>query len=356
LNKKNGRFVRFQQNPLITPKDIKPSQSDLEVCCVLNPGVARFNDETILLLRVCERPIQEEGWLSVPVLDKGAQKYKILRFKKDDPLLDFRDPRIFDYADGVYLTTASHLRLARSNDGMNFKIDPEPFIFSSTDDEEFGVEDSRITKLNGVYYISYVAVSRNSYCTKLASTTDFKTVQKHSVIFHPQNKDVAIFEGQVDGFYIAFHRPDLGIFRAPPAMWLAYSNDLIYWGRHKLLISPRKGMWDSARIGAGTVPILTKRGWLEIYHGADEKHSYALGLLLLDSSDPSKILYRSDKPFFVPEAEYEKKGFFGNVVFTNGMTYFPEKQGLVNMYYGSADNYICGAQFKLDEILALTSK
>ncbi|MEN6385742.1 MAG: glycosidase, partial [Phycisphaerales bacterium] len=297
--------MRFQQNPLITPKDIKPSQSDLEVCCVLNPGVARFNDQTILLLRVCERPLQEEGWLSVPVLEKEAGRYKILRFKKDDPLLDFRDPRIFDYGENVYLTTASHLRIARSNDGVNFTIEPKPFIFSNSDDEEFGVEDSRITKIEDTYYIYYVAVSRNSYCTKLASTKDFKNAQKHEIIFHPQNKDVAIFEGKIGDSYIAFHRPDLSIFRAPPAMWLAYSKDLIYWGRHKLLISPRKKMWDSARIGAGTVPILTDKGWLEIYHGANEKHNYSLGLLLLDALDPSKIIYRSDEPFFEPQEEYE---------------------------------------------------
>ncbi|MEN6384867.1 MAG: glycosidase, partial [Phycisphaerales bacterium] len=57
-----------------------------------------------------------------------------------------------------------------------------------------------------------------------------------------------------------------------------------------------------------------------------------------------------------PQEEYEKSGFFGNVVFTNGMTYFPEQGGIVNMYYGSADNFICGAQFYLDEILDLASK
>jgi predicted GH43/DUF377 family glycosyl hydrolase len=349
--------VRFKQNPLVTPQDVKPSHSDFEVACVLNPGVARFGDETILLLRVCERPVQENGWLSIPVLDTESSNSlcKILRFKKDDPLLEFNDPRIFVYDNSVYLTTISHLRIARSKDGVHFTVDPKPFIFGSGDDEEYGIEDSRITLIDGVYYIYYVAVSRNSYCTRLVSTIDFKSVKRHEIIFHPQNKDVAIFEGKVNGSYAAFHRPDLSLFRTPPGIWLAYSHDLIHWGRHKLLISPRKGMWDAGRIGAGTVPIETEDGWLEIYHGADVKSTYSLGFLLMDRKDPSKILFRSDEPFFKPEAEYEKKGFFGNVVFTNGMTYFPEKDGIVNLYYGSADNYVCGAQFTLDEILALTS-
>jgi predicted GH43/DUF377 family glycosyl hydrolase len=350
--------MRFKQNPLILPKDIKPSRSDFEIACVLNPGVARLGDETILLLRVCERPVQEKGWLTIPVLDNesGKSECSIQTFKKGDPLLDDKDPRIFSYDNKVYLTTMSHLRIARSKDGVNFTVDPEPFIFPNCQEEEFGVEDSRITLIDGIYYIYYVAVSRNSYCTKLASTTDFKTVKRYEIIFPPQNKDVAIFEGKVNSSYVAFHRPDLSVFRAPPAMWLAYSNDLIHWGRHKLLISPRQDMWDAGRIGAGTVPIETEKGWLEIYHGADMKSTYSLGLLLMDRNDPSKILFRSSEPFFKPETDYEKKGFFGNVVFTNGMTYFPEKDGIVSLYYGSADNYVCGAQFKLDEILALTLK
>ncbi len=350
--------MRFKQNPLILPKDIKPSRRDFEVACVLNPGVTRFKDETILLLRVCERPIQENGWLSIPVLDleHGGSECKILRFKKDDPLLEFNDPRVFLYDNALYLTTISHLHIARSKDGINFTVDPKPFIFAEGSDEEYGIEDSRITQIDGVYYIYYVAVSRNSYCTRLVSTTDFKTYKRLEIIFYPQNKDVAIFEGKVNDSYVAFHRPDLSLFRTPPGMWLAYSNDLIHWGRHKLLISPRKGMWDAGRIGAGTVPIETEDGWLEIYHGADMKSTYSLGILLMDKNDPSKILFRSDEPFFKPETQYEKNGFFGNVVFTNGMAYFPEKDGLVNLYYGSADNYICGAQFKLEEILAITSK
>lgn len=350
--------MRFSENPLISPKDVKPSRSDFEVMSVLNPGVTRFGDDTILLLRICERPIQENGWISVPVLDNASKQHdcKILRFKKDDPLLEMNDPRIFAYENCVYLTSVSHLRIAKSIDGVNFKIDNKPFIFAGSADEEYGIEDSRITLINGIYYIYYVAVSRNSYCTKLISTRDFKKIEHHGIIFYPQNKDVAIFEGNVCGKFVSFHRPDLSIFRAPPAMWLAYSNDLFYWGDHKLLMSPRKGMWDSGRIGAGTVPIVTNKGWLEIYHGADMQNTYSLGLLLLDGQDPSKVLFRSDKPFFTPETEYEKKGFFGNVVFTNGMTYFPEKGGIVNLYYGSADNYICGAQFRLDEILNLTCK
>lgn len=343
--------MRFETNPLIMPTDLKPTLDNFEVACVLNPAVTRFGNETILLMRVCERPIQEEGWLSTPVIDLEKGTFKTVRFKLDDPQLIYDDPRKFSYGGKGYLTTISHLRLARSLDGHTFTVDDKPFIFPEGSEEEYGTEDARITCIDGVYYIYYVAVSRNSYCTKLAITTDWKTFERKSIIFHPQNKDVAIFEGKINNDYVAFHRPDIGIFGAAPGMWLAYSDDLYRWGHHKLLLTPRSGQWDSSRIGAGTVPILTEKGWFEIYHGADDNNTYSLGLLLLDHDDPSKILFRSEEPFFTPTAECEKKGFFGNVVFTNGMVYFPEKDDQINLYYGAADTYICGAKFRLNEII-----
>jgi len=348
--------MRFENNPLITPQDIKPTSDGLEVACVLNPAVTRYKDQTILLLRVAERPVQKKDWLSINILEsENTNNLKTLHFKKDDPLLDYCDPRIFKYDDKVYLTTISHLRIARSSDGYNFEIDPEPFIFPEGLEEEYGVEDARITHIDETYYISYVAVSHNSYYTKLATTKDWRTFERKGIIFPPMNKDAAIFSGPINGKYAALHRPNLGFF-AKPAMWLAYSNDLTNWGQHKLLISPRKGSWDSGRIGAGTVPIKTEKGWLEIYHGADEhSDTYRLGLLLLDLQDPSKVLFRSEKPFFEPKMDYEKTGFVGNVVFTNGMTYFPEKAGLINLYYGSADTYVCGAKFELAEIMNICS-
>ena len=348
--------MRFENNPLVTPSDMKPTRDDFEVTCVLNPAVTRFGDAMILLMRVCERPVQEDGWLMTPVLDLQSDGCKVLRFKLDDPLLENDDPRIFSYDGKSYLTTLSHLRIARSSDGQNFTVDDEPFIFPQGGEEEYGTEDARITLIDGVYYIYYVAVSRNSYCTKMAVTTDWKSFERKSIIFPPQNKDIAIFEGKSGDDYVALHRPDISIFGAGPGMWLAYSDDLYRWGQHKMLLSPRPGMWDAGRIGAGTVPILTEKGWLEIYHGADENNTYSLGLLLLDSDDPSKILFRSEEPIFTPEAECEKTGFFGNVVFTNGMTYFPEKGGLINLYYGAADTYICGAKFKLEELLTQTDR
>jgi predicted GH43/DUF377 family glycosyl hydrolase len=108
-------------------------------------------------------------------------------------------------------------------------------------------------------------------------------------------------------------------------------------------------MWDSARIGAGAAPIHTQEGWLAIYHGADRESRYCLGAVLLDLRDPSKVLARSQYPIMEPLADYEKSGFFGNVIFTNG--HFVDGDNLT-LYYGASDSVICGARFSIRKILA----
>jgi predicted GH43/DUF377 family glycosyl hydrolase len=108
-------------------------------------------------------------------------------------------------------------------------------------------------------------------------------------------------------------------------------------------------MWDSARVGAGAAPIKTDKGWLEVYHGANSDHRYCLGAILLDIDDPSKVLARSIDPIMEPIESYEKTGFFGNVVFTNG--HYIEGDDLF-IYYGASDEVICGAKLSISEILS----
>jgi predicted GH43/DUF377 family glycosyl hydrolase len=105
---------------------------------------------------------------------------------------------------------------------------------------------------------------------------------------------------------------------------------------------------DSARVGAGAAPIRTPAGWLEIYHGADSEHRYCLGALLLDLQQPWKVLARSPQPIMEPIADYERTGFFGNVVFTNGHLVHGDT---ATLYYGASDSVICGARFSIQEIL-----
>jgi beta-1,2-mannobiose phosphorylase / 1,2-beta-oligomannan phosphorylase len=339
--------ARFPENPILRPADVRPSIPGMVVECLLNPGVFRFRDQTWLLLRVAERPAQKPATTSFPIMNADG-KLEILEFDNDDPKLDRSDPRIITYADRQYLTTLSHLRLVGSGDGIAFREVPGfPPVFGQGELETFGIEDCRVTQVGETYYLTFTEVSECGVGVGLRSTTDWEQFRQLGMIFPPHNKDCAIFPDQVFGKYFALHRP------SSPSLggnyiWLAESPDLLYWGNHRCVARSRPGMWDSARVGAGAAPIRTEEGWLEIYHGADANHRYCLGALLLDLKSPWKVLARSREPIMEPVAEYERTGFFGNVVFTNGHLVTGDA---LTIYYGASDSVICGARFSIRDVL-----
>ncbi len=308
---------RFEQNPLVSPKDIKPSSEGMIVECLLNPGVFRFDKKIWLLIRVAERPAQKEGYVTVPVYDKEGD-IEILQFDKADPDLDFTDPRVIRYKGKDYLTTLSHLRLMCSTDGKTF-YEPEDYepIFGKDPLEAYGIEDCRVTEIDRVFHLTYTMVSSYGVGVGLIQTRDWKHFERKGMIFPPHNKDCAIFEDKIKDKYFALHRPSshqLG----GNYIWIAESPDLIHWGHHKCIATTRRNSWDSARVGGGCSPIRTAKGWLAIYHGADENQRYCLGALLLDIKNPHQVMARSEFPIMEPSEDYELNGFFGNVIFTNG--------------------------------------
>jgi predicted GH43/DUF377 family glycosyl hydrolase len=339
---------RFPENPIVKPVDIRPSMPGMLVECLLNPGVFYFHDQVWLLLRVAERPHQEHGKTSFPLLNP-AGKIEIVEFDNDDPQLKRSDPRVINYAGNDYLTTMSHLRLVASGDGVHFReVDGYPSIFGVGELESFGIEDCRVTRIGSTYYLTYTQVSPNGVGVGLRSTSDWRTFRQHGMMLPPHNKDCALFPDRISGKYYALHRPSSPCLGGN-YIWLAESPDLEHWGNHRCLAHARSGMWDNARVGAGAAPIRTSQGWLEIYHGANRYHRYCLGALLLDLEQPWKVLARSQAPIMEPEAEYERTGFFGNVVFTNGHLVDGDT---VTIYYGASDSVVCGARLSIREILA----
>ncbi len=204
-------------------------------------------------------------------------------------------------------------------------------------------------QIGDTYYLTFTQVSQHGVGVGLRSTSDWSNFRRHGMILPPHNKDCAIFSEKIGGRYYALHRPsspELG----GNYIWIAESPDLDHWGNHRCIAHSRKGVWDSARVGAGGAPIRTPRGWLEIYHGAAVHPTrYCLGALLLDLDEPWKVLARSREPIMEPIAAYEQVGFFGNVVFTNGQIVDGDR---VTIYYGASDSVICGATFSIGEILA----
>lgn len=342
------RIIRNPQNPILTKKNLAPSSENFEIIGVFNPGVCKFKNEYLLIARIAEICKQEPGWYKIPIMDFSGDKARLdlKSWKLND--IDTSDPRKFCIGSRRYLSSISHLRIARSKDGVNFKFDPKPFISPELPNEAFGVEDTRITKIENTYYFTYTAVSSDSYGVNLASTTDFKTVQRHGMILPPQNKDTCLFPEKINGKYIALHRPISDHF-ALPSIWYAESPDLLHWGNHTCILRPIDNKNESEKIGVGPQPIKTEKGWLLIYHGAGDDSVYTLHLCLLDLNNPRKVIKRTTSPILVPQDEWEKKGFFPNVVFSNG--WIKEPDGRILIYYGAADESICLAETTLDNLL-----
>ena len=249
--------------------------------------------------------------------------------------------------------------LGHSRNGYDFKIDRLPVMVPAQDGpmekyESSGVEDPRITVIDGTIYIVYTAYSGYGPAMALATTKDFVNFERHGLISEPGNKDGLLFPRKVGGRYVRFDRPignDVG------RVWVSFSNDLHYWGDSHVVISPRSGYWDTYRVGASCVPIETDAGWLEIYHGVKMTSGgpiYRAGVVLLDLEDPSRVIARSNVPILSPRMAYERVGDVNNVVFPSAA--IVEDDGEVKVYYGAADTAICVATTTLPKLLALVER
>lgn len=351
------KITRSAFNPLIIPDDIVPTREDFKVIGVFNAGATKYKDETILLLRVAECVVtKDDNQVAVPLLELHSENYE-LTIKYFDKI---KDKERFDFSDKrslwslgteprriTNLTSFSHFRIARSKDGIKFEIEDQPFIFPEGKYESWGIEDPRITLIEDVYYINYTAVSELGAVTSLIKTKDFISYERMGVIFVPENKDVTIFSEKINGLYYAYNRPvpnSIG----DPNIWVSTSTDLLTWGAHEHLISVAKDQsWENSRIGGGAPSFKTDKGWIHIYHAADEKNRYCLGVFITELENPSVIIGKAVEPILIPTEKYEMEGFFGNVVFTCGIIVEGEA---VKIYYGASDQVIALSVTTLSEL------
>ena len=384
---------RLPENPLITRRDVSPSLPSLEVVSVFNAAAARLGDEIVLLLRIAEQPrsdieppsdamtldltgpqpvlkplprgLRKEELVGMAFLDAKSDPPRVLvgYIPRRLPGLDLSDPRAIRYQNATgplravnngyvdYLAQMSHLRLARSRDGVRFAVDDVPAIAPRTEIEEYGVEDPRATFIDGSWQITYVSVSRLGITTSRATTDDFLTFRREGVMFLPDHKDVVIFPERIGGRYVALTRPMPQSFARIFGIWIAFSDDLVEWGGHRPLVLPRWGRWDELRTGASAVPFRTKEGWLELYHGVDRTTCYAMGAVLLDADDPTKVIARSPHPILSPEEPFERMGLFNETVFSCGHIPLDDKGERIRLYYGAADSVMAAADFEVRDII-----
>lgn len=319
---------RNKENPIITIEDF-PMPSN----AVFNCGQTMYNGQTILLVAAFYKEENKNGSLT-----------------------------------GIHV--------ARSDDGIHFEIEKEPFCDKRNWADNCSMNcdcwviDPRITKIGDTYYIVRPAQVPNiGPAAVLEKTKDFKTCEFVECIALPSNRVPCLFPEKIGDYYVRLDRPynlhekedpkyisDTDPLKA--GIWISYSPDMIFWGMHRPLIYP-DSIPEFANWKMGpTPPIKTKDGWLEIIHGVNKKNGefcYSIGAMLLDLKDPKKIIGILQDSILTPSEPYEINGRIKNVVFPCGAI-ADEENDKIRIYYGACDECIGLAEGSLSELLNALKK
>ena len=278
----------------------------------------------------------------------------------------------------------SRVGYAESKDGIEMKRLDNPVLFPAEDnfkDQDWpgGCEDPRVAMTeDGLYVMLYTAWNRTKARLAVATSRDLKNWTKHGLAFDKayngrfnnlfcksgsiltKLKGNQLVIDKVNGKYFMYW--------GEHAIYAATSDNLIDWypvldEKNELMkiIQPRKGHFDSLLTECGPPAIRTKHGIVLVYNGKNSGktgdanypgNAYCAGQLLLDGNDPYKVLDRLDKPFFAPEAPFEKSGQYKDgTVFIEGLVYHKKK---LYLYYGCADSQVAVAV--CDDVKKLKTK
>jgi predicted GH43/DUF377 family glycosyl hydrolase len=251
----------------------------------------------------------------------------------------------------------SRIGYAVSVDGIHWNRMRRPVLEPADESDSRGIEDPRVTEIDGQFYMTYTAYSSVFQGTgepthegggiqpMIARSRNLITWERIGpMVVGEDNKDHLLFPRRIRGRYVALHR-------RTPQVWLAGSEDLISWPHDQMrpIYGPRpENGWDSERVGACGVPIETAHGWLMVYHAYDHSHTYRLGVCLLDLEDPGVVIHRPRECILEPKELWEIRGDVPNVVFSCAN---PVVHGQVYVFYGGADHVIGLATVGLEELL-----
>jgi predicted GH43/DUF377 family glycosyl hydrolase len=337
---------------ILVPDDIDLTRSPLAgqfeaetyVLGVFNPGLTRLpNGNLLMMVWVAEAlraPIFDSNVHTIRWDEDGGGRYVLDAWTLEHA--DTADPRKFLLRGGGWkvmaLTSLSWLLpVELTPDGLErVAIHYDKALSPQGSWQCYGVEDARISRVDGRYLMTTCSVSPERHSTTLYLSDDGLNWRFDDILLDHQNKDVVIFEGRVDGMYWAQTRP-LGDhyftyppgseWRAGPSIKFATSPDGLHWKPHLSPgIRPHSGTIATARMGGGTPPILTEDGWLTLWHGVEPKEVvgvYRTYWSLLDRNDPSQILVSNRDPLLEANAELtaplESQMYVRDVVFTAGI-------------------------------------
>ena len=334
---------------VLTPDDIDLARSPMAghfdaetyVLGAFNPGLTRLpNGNLLMMVRIAEalrEPIRD-GHIHAIRWDAG--RYGLDAWPLD--MVDTADPRKFAILGGGWpvmaLTSLSWLLPVEFDpDGLRVEaIHYDRAVAPQHPFQCYGVEDARISHVEGRWLMTSCSVSPERHSTTLYSSTNGLDWTFEDIVLDHQNKDMLIFEGRIGGNYWAQTRPlgDLYFayppgseWRAGPSINLATSPDARHWKPcEQPGIRARVETTSIARMGGGAPPILTDKGWLTLWHGVEPRGVvgiYRTYWSLLDRDEPWRIVHAGHEPLLVPAPELtkplEKAMYLDNVVFTTGI-------------------------------------
>ncbi|WAC25099.1 glycoside hydrolase family 130 protein [Blastomonas sp. SL216] len=220
-------------------------------------------------------------------------------------------------------------------------------IFPITEAQRNGLEDLRLVQFSdddgGQQWIgTYTAYSGRDIRSELLQTRDFQDFTLTPIKGGAgRNKGMALFPRKIDGRYCMIGRQD------GKNLYLLRSDSLDHWEGGELLLEPRYP-WELVQIGNCGAPIELEEGWLVLTHGVGAMRKYAIGAMLLDKDDPSRVLGRTPNPI-LSAADEDREGYVPNVVYTCGAIRVGDDLFLP---YGVADSSVCFAFLAISDMLA----
>jgi len=305
---------------IFRPDDVDLSRSPLRrgiseptyVLGAFNPGMTRLaNGNILLMVRIAEALREPVDAADVRAIRWTPQGYVLDRYPLSK--VDMTDPRQFAIRGSAHrilaLTSLSWLLpVELSPDGASIvAVHYDKAIEPLATWQDYGVEDARISRIGDRWYMTTCSVSAERHSTTLHLSENGLDYRLAGIILDHQNKDMLFFEGLVDGRFMALTRPlgevyfaypDDSPFVGGPSINFATSPAALHW---KPLEAPgiraRKDSTSAMKVGGGTPPILTERGWLTIYHGVERRESvgiYRSFWALFDREEPTRILHLAD--------------------------------------------------------------
>lgn len=241
--------------------------------------------------------------------------------------------------------------LARNSYRVVFDVDSrvaERVLWPHAPAESHGMEDARFVRFvddgGTVRYLApYTAFDGSHIVPQLITTADFREFAI-SEFAGPgaKNKGLALFPRRIGGRHFALSRWDR------ENCSIASSADGRRWEEGPQIYEPREP-WELIQTGNCGSPMETEAGWLVLTHAVGPMREYALGALLLDLEDPSKVLGRLREPLMRPN-EDERDGYVPNVLYScGGMVH----DGTLLLPYGVSDASVRFAFIDVAELLTL---